>query len=55
MDLAEVSHSDDSVVKDGRIITSRGPGAAMNFALELLEALVGIQKRDEVKYKLARP
>ena len=32
--------SDASVVKDGLIITSKGPATAMEFALELIEILV---------------
>ena len=34
-------YSEDSVVKDGTLITSRGPGTAFNFALALVEALKG--------------
>jgi len=43
------------VVKDGNIITSRGPGTAMDFALELVETLAGKAKRDEVEAGLQRP
>jgi 4-methyl-5(b-hydroxyethyl)-thiazole monophosphate biosynthesis len=43
------------VVRDGKIITSRGPGTAMDFALELIEILVGKAKRDEVEAGLQRP
>ncbi len=39
---------------DNRIITSRGPGTAMDFTLELIEKLAGRQKRDEVEQGLAR-
>ena len=39
---------------DGKIITSRGPGTAMDFALSLIEILVGKEKRDEVEKGLVR-
>ena len=49
------TYSDDAVVQDGNIITSRGPGTAMDFALALIENLVGKDKRDEVEMALQRP
>jgi 4-methyl-5(b-hydroxyethyl)-thiazole monophosphate biosynthesis len=39
---------EDRVVVDGKVITSRGPGTATEFALTLLETLVGPQKAREV-------
>lgn len=39
---------------DGRVLTSRGPGTAMDFALALVEKLVGREKRDEVERSLVR-
>lgn len=33
--------SDDNVVRDGNIITSRGPATAMEFAVELVRAIAG--------------
>ncbi|MFA7693660.1 MAG: DJ-1 family glyoxalase III [Candidatus Hydrogenedentales bacterium] len=39
---------------DKTIITSRGPGTALDFALVLLEALVGTPKRNEVEKQLVR-
>lgn len=50
-----LNYSDEPVVVDGRLITSRGPGTAMDFALELIERLAGRAKRDEVESKLQRP
>ena len=43
-----------AVVEDGKLITSRGPGTAMDFALTLVERLVGKAKRDEVEAGLVR-
>ncbi len=43
-----------AVVRDGKVITSRGPGTAMDFALELIEVLVGRQQRDRVELSLVR-
>lgn len=45
----------DAVVVDGNVITSRGPGTAMDFALALVESLVGTAKRDAVESALERP
>jgi 4-methyl-5(b-hydroxyethyl)-thiazole monophosphate biosynthesis len=45
---------DEPVVIDGRVITSRGPGTAMDFALQLIELLAGKQKRGEVEAGLQR-
>ncbi|MCU0766525.1 MAG: DJ-1/PfpI family protein [Gammaproteobacteria bacterium] len=44
----------DAVVSDGRVVTSRGPGTAMDFALELVERLLGRARRDEVERALVR-
>ena len=44
-----------TVVQDGRIVTSRGPGTAMDFALALIELLAGAAARDKVEAPLQRP
>ncbi len=36
------------VVRDGNIITGMGPGAAMEFALTIVDLLVGKEKVDEL-------
>jgi 4-methyl-5(b-hydroxyethyl)-thiazole monophosphate biosynthesis len=53
--LTDTTLSSEPVVTDGKVITSRGPGTAMDFALTLIEELVGKEKRDEVEAKLVRP
>lgn len=47
-------YSADAVVADGKIITSRGPGTAMDFALTLIEMLSGKSCRAEVEAGLVR-
>ena len=43
-----------AVIEDGKFITSRGPGTAMDFALTLVERLAGSAKRQEVEAGLQR-
>lgn len=50
-----LQYVEDSVVIDGKVVTSRGPGTAMDFALMLIELLAGKAKRDEVEAPLLRP
>jgi protein DJ-1 len=45
---ADWDYSEDRVVVDGKVITSRGPGTAMGFALTIVEVLVSKAKRNEV-------
>lgn len=49
-----MNYIDQAVVTDGQLITSKGPGTAMDFALELVEKLQGKNKRDEVEKALMR-
>lgn len=44
-----------AVVADGRVVTSRGPGTAMDFALELIALLSGQEKSSQVEAALQRP
>jgi 4-methyl-5(b-hydroxyethyl)-thiazole monophosphate biosynthesis len=45
---------DAAVVVDRKLVTSRGPGTAMDFALELIEVLSGRDRRVDVESKLMR-
>lgn len=54
MGVPGMAYLKDAVVRDGKILTSRGPGTAMDFALALIEALSGKAKRDEVETGLVR-
>ncbi|RMH21553.1 MAG: DJ-1/PfpI family protein [Gammaproteobacteria bacterium] len=47
--------TDSPVVQDGRVITSKGPGTAMDFALQLIEVLEGTAVRQQVESGLQRP
>lgn len=42
----------DRVVRDGKVITSRGIGTAMEFALALGGALCGAEKAEEIRKKM---
>ena len=46
--------SDAAVEVDGNVITSKGPGTAMDFALTLIECLCGVAKREEITAQLQR-
>lgn len=47
-------HTGKSIVIDGNIITSRGPGTAMDFSLELIQLLAGAETRQLVEQGLQR-
>lgn len=53
-DHPEVKSTGSPLEYDGNIITSRGPGTALDFALKLVELLEGKPKRDEVEARLQR-
>jgi 4-methyl-5(b-hydroxyethyl)-thiazole monophosphate biosynthesis len=44
-----------TVEQDGGVITSRGPGTAMDFALALVENLGGRDRRNAIEAALQRP
>lgn len=50
----QIQVRDSAIEVDGKVITSRGPGTAMDFALELIELLEGPAKREEVNRQLVR-
>jgi len=54
MALPGVTFVNQRVVKDGKVITSRGPGTAIDFALELVEILCGAETRKKVEDGLVR-
>jgi 4-methyl-5(b-hydroxyethyl)-thiazole monophosphate biosynthesis len=54
LDNPSLTISSADIEVDGKVITSRGPGTAMDFALKLIELLVGKAKRDEVNAQLVR-
>ena len=47
-ELQSESYKEDRVVVDGQIITSRSPGTAMEFAMKLVEILVGKEMVEEI-------
>lgn len=51
--LSNRSNVDKNVVKDKNCITSKGAGTSIEFALELLEALMGKERRREVEKGMA--
>ena len=47
-ELSESSYRDDKVVTDGNLVTSRGPGTAMAFALALVAREQGEARAQEI-------
>jgi 4-methyl-5(b-hydroxyethyl)-thiazole monophosphate biosynthesis len=54
MSIQNMQFLEAPVVKDGQVVTSRGPGTAIDFALELIETLVGQDTRKRVEAALVR-
>ncbi|OOZ39628.1 DJ-1 family protein [Solemya pervernicosa gill symbiont] len=55
MEISGMNYRNAAVVQDGKIITSRGPGTALDFALHLIEQLCDKTTRDQVEASLVRP
>lgn len=53
-DWPNISLQDAAVVIDGKRVTSRGPGTAMDFALSLIELLTDAARREQVAAGLVR-
>ena len=51
---AAVELSTQAIECDGKVITSRSPGTAMEFALTIIEKLVGSEKRNTVESSLIK-
>ena len=53
-DWPAISICDDAVVVDGNVLTSKGPGTAMDFALTIIEYLTDKTTRNNVEADLVR-
>ncbi len=49
---SQIVHSQGRVVKDGNVITSQGPGSALEFSLEIVRELAGDEMADLVRAKM---
>ena len=47
--IKEDGYTGEKVVEDKNVLTSKGPGTAMCFGLEIVKKLVGIEKYNELK------
>ncbi len=54
LDNARITISNAALEQDGNIVTSRGPGTAMDFALRLIELLEGSETMHKVEQSLVR-
>jgi len=52
--LKDITISKEAIVRDDNIITSRGPGTAMDFALTLIEILADTATKESVEAGLTR-
>lgn len=54
IEIPGMTYTGEAVTIDDKIITGRGPGAAMDFALTLIEALGGSELRQQTEAPLLR-
>lgn len=54
-EFAGERYSEERVVRDGRLLTSRGPGTAIEFALALVAELCGAERASAVAAPLVLP
>ena len=54
LQLNNTTITNTAVQQDGNVLTSRGPGTAMDFALEIISCLLGGEKRKQVEDGLMR-
>jgi len=47
--VSGLRYSENRVVEDGNLVTSRGPGTAIEFALSLIRTLYGEEKMAEIR------
>jgi len=50
--LTGAEYLEARVVKDGKVLTSRGPGTALEFALAVVEELVGAPQAGELRERM---
>lgn len=48
-ELKDGIYEEKNVVADGNIITARGPALAVDFAIEIIKYLLGVEKAEELK------
>lgn len=49
------AYLEEPVVEDGHVITSRGVGTALEFALHLVERLTGPERADDLRRRMLAP
>jgi protein deglycase len=53
--LGDVDYREDDVVQDGTVVTIRGPGTAIAFALTLVARLVGEDEAADLAARMLAP